>query len=684
MLDGNMAYRGVIRKFLLACFTFSVFLNLNSQSPNFQKNNELTIYPNWSNFSSSSNIYGVVLSNNKPLQYNPELNVVSFIQRKSEHYIVSPALQTNAASGAIVAMISSNWGVNWDSSCIWANNINWGRYPQGGIYNPKGNHDVNNAFVVGTGPTTTSSNPPWSGNFFASKQLGNENYTNIASPAVNAQQFVSNSQMNTQLGIFDFSRYSFCCTDDGLVRSLAELGNSSNQPFDPPNTIRGACILKGVFNDGIFNWQSDSIVCPTEFSKVGGKLMYPQTLMAWNKTGNVGYVLFIGTRLGATKSNKCMQPILFKTNNSGHTWELLPALDFNSESANPIKQHLPAVNHSTLSTASIIPWFNFNEGIDIIVDKNDKLHIACFIHGASSSDLDSLNLSYTYGAEKYSWPHSPGKRPYLYDFIGDGNTPWLFGIVDSLPSEAPGFNSSDAGYQYNPWDESFGQGSKTQYNSRLQLSRTPDGEFVLFSWTESDTNLTNQHCKWNILPNIKLKLLNTSNFLLSPTKINLTAGADATIKNRAMMHYISPYCSSATIASNVGIKLPVTISNNPSLKSLISSSHWFAAADLNFEPADIAFTSSLAIVEDLNYTITDDEAFAIFPNPVVDKLTINYGKIKSKKTILTIYSTLGQLVFSTTTASQKQILDLSYLASGIYYVELESDFGKRLFKLIKE
>ncbi|MBI2722330.1 MAG: hypothetical protein HYX39_09165 [Bacteroidetes bacterium] len=90
---------------------------------------------NWNNFTSSTNIYGVLIDGQKPLQYNPDLNAVSFIHRKSPTYAAAPF----SNSGAIVAMISTNWGGTWDSTCIYSDNANVGRYPTGGIYNPIGN-----------------------------------------------------------------------------------------------------------------------------------------------------------------------------------------------------------------------------------------------------------------------------------------------------------------------------------------------------------------------------------------------------------------------------------------------------------------------------------------------------------------------------------------------------------------
>src|SRR5262249_28725768 len=154
-------------------------------------------------------------------------------------------------------------------------------------------------------------------------------------------------------------------------------------------------------------------------------------------------------------------------------------------------------------------------------------------------------------------PHLPGKRPYLYDFIGDGTGNWQYGIVDSLATEAPGTNNLMPGFAENPWDVS--NGSKLACDARLQLSRTPDGSHVIFTWSESDTSVTYMGTQWNTLPNIKARALETTNYTLSDTRLDLT-DMDPHVSYRAFHHFVSPRSSSATVASGtITIKLPATI-----------------------------------------------------------------------------------------------------------------------------
>lgn len=633
----------------------------------------------WTNFSNSENIFGVLISSSKPLQYNDELNTVSFIQRRSKFYNASPTPATNAASGVIVAMISSNWGNSWDSTCIWSNNTNLGRYPQGGIYNPPGNTNISNAYVVGCGPTFASSSSAWNGNWYASKQIGIGNYNNVASATVNAQQFFSSLAPSPGMGECFFSRNSFSSTDDGAVRSLAQIVSGLGVNTFPTIDNRGAMVVKGVFNSGVFSWLGDSLISTASYANFGlNKSVDSESYMAWNEGGTIGYVVFIGSRLGATASNKGWQPIVYKTTNSGATWALMPAIDFNSSAAAPIKSHLPAINNSNLPNATVVPFFKRSEGIDVIVDKNNKLHIACVITGAASAHIDSIQNVYTYTNEHYLWKHTPGKHPYLYDFVGDGTSAWSYGIVDSLSSEAAGAISGNPGYNDNPWDADMSNnGNKAECSSRIQLSRTPDGRYVLFTWAETDTNFSNQGRAWNSLPNVKVRLLDANSYSLSPSKIDLTSGSPG-VSARATMHFASPKSSSATVTSSINIKLPLTVTNSLPYYQVNSNTHWFSAADLSFSQAMIPFTHTIGTIETVGVGLQERNSrnflMTVFPQPANEMVSIVGDEFKNGEVVeIEIVNSLGITVWQENCFVSNKTITIytDDLRDGVYLLKLK-------------
>jgi hypothetical protein len=630
-------------------------------------------------FSSSSNIYGVISSYAKPLQYNDNINTVSFIQRKSASYVGVPDNNT----GVIVAMISNNWGANWDSTCIYSDATNPGRYPQGAVYSAPGNTNIANAYVVGSGPAISGSS--WSGNWFASKQLGVPSstvYNNIASAIPGAQQFFNTAgPFGPTVFSNDFAQYGFACTDDGKVKSMGLL---TSDPDASPIDCRGAVMQTGSFNAGVFAWKTDSFLPSVVIQSNALPQMNNNAMMAWNETGTVGYVVFIGSKAGQTLSNKGWQPIVYKTTNSGISWVLIPGIDFNSAPFQLIKKRLDVVpTNSNLA----IPFFNPYEGIDCTVDANNKLHIAAVIASTASEDNDSLAYTNEYTTEQYMWPHQPNQNPYLYDFVGDGSSAWTFLTIDSLQTEAPGSTSGYPGFSDNPWDDDAG---KVTSDSRVQLSRSPDGQYIIYTYAESDTNATLSGKRWNTLPNVKAKMWSTNPALSSPlssNKINVTkpsVSLNANVANKAMFHFTSPTSGTAAItvvASNatVQVKVPLTVTNsNPYIQGL-SNTHYYSTENLNF-----IFTPPTGINEIQKEAIQ----FSLYPNPTDKNCFVELDLDQSSGMEISVLNYLGQIVKQNNYKTQfgKNVfeMDLTTLKNGIYFVTLKSGNITSTKKLVVE
>jgi hypothetical protein len=630
----------------------------------------------WKLLTGSMNIYGMLVSQSQPLQYNDNVNAVSFIHRKSASYTALPALPATAQSGAIVAMISSNGGATFDSTCIWADANNWGRYPQGGIYNPVGNSNIANAYVVGTGPTVAGS--LFSGNFYASKQLNA--FNNTASGAPNAQQFF-NFASTASVTNHGWSRFGFSSTDDGVVRSLALL-QADNTTLA---ALRGYAVVKGVFNAGAFTWSTDTIIPPAMVEPTSGdKVLSFAPQMAWNESGTVGYVVALGCLGTAVNSNIGQHPIIYKTTNSGVSWSLLPVIDFNSPAMTPILDHLASTNANTTIAS---PFFS---DFDITVDVNNRLHIAATMFSHASIHADSLNYlqQWSNGGELYRWGHTPGNRPYLYDFIGDGTSAWTYLTVDSISSEEASPSTGGNGFNDNPWDPTGTGGSKTDnVDTRIQLGRTPNGQYITFTWSESDTNFTNAGRKYNSIPNIKSRCMAiSSGYTISPTELNVskvavgTGTANTNVANRATLHYVSPTTGAAAVfGSTVDIVTPITVTNSNPFSQLTNNTTWYQFGKLSY-----AFTSAIptGIAEAQNSAFNS----MIYPNPASTNATLIIDLKSNTNVDIVVLNTIGQVV--KTNKAQGQVgenninVDLSGLSTGIYMVNIKVGNASSTKKLV--
>jgi hypothetical protein len=671
----------------------------------------------WKLLCGSMNTYGMLVSNSRPLQYNPNLNAVSFIHRKSESYTVTPPIPIAAESGVIVAEISSNWGASWDSTCIYADPTDWGRYPQGGIYNPTGNSSISNAYVVGCGVTVGANS--FSGDWYASKKLNV--FSTTASTVAGAQQFISFSLPSypPNMAAHGWSRCGFSVTDDGIVRSVATL----ERDYATGGGMRGYAILTGTFNGATFDWKIDSVIPYATVDNTGDKNLMIDPQMAWNQAGTIGYLVGSG-QTSLNKANGGLVPIIYKmdrSTNPAATWTQMPSINFNSPAMRPIvisrntftsQAHFGLAGLDTIMTGPNT-WDTIGaprtEELDIAVDANGQLHIGFVCSSMPVIHPDSVNYVTQFttqpnSSEEYRWRHVNGSRPYLWDIIGDGISPWKPLLVDSISSEGPSPSPGYPGYASNPWDAGGTGGAKVSIDARLQLGRTPDGKFITFSWSESDSLVTDDSYKWNNLPDLKVRAmaiptiatgvysLNVNSNPVSPIspKQNMTSMGNNTVKNRATLHYMSPITGSATVTGlgtptaptyTVDINTPLTVTNSNPYLQLFNNRTWYGAAAVTYlfkQPTTVGVAENANLLTESN----------IYPNPAKGTAMLSLVLENSEPVEIVILNTVGQSVRTTMIqghrGEQAFKLDLSGLSSGLYFVNIKAGDAQATKKLILE
>jgi hypothetical protein len=626
-------------------------------------------------FTGSMNAFGVIVPESKTLGYNQGVGAVTFVHRKSPTYTAS----SNSNSGSIVAMVSTNAGTTWDSTCFWANGTDWARYPQGGIYNPLGNTNINNAYIVGMGPFTIAAGG-WNGTagaWYASKQLNA--FNNM--PGSDQQSFTwTGGVMKSHY----MSRYSFSPIDGGLVRSIAMICNDPMATTNAAFGLRGAWISKGQFNAGSFIWSGDSLIFPTTMHSGGYKNLTGLPVMAWSEDGQIGYAIMIGSRASETisptyvNSKGGYQPIVFKTTNSGASWGLLPANDF----ADQVKfkgvwdRLYPLNTNTTVTTA----YFNWGEDFDATVDFNGQLHIASTAYGHYYNHTDSLGYRYVFGAEQYSWDFSGSYGyPIIYDFYTTP-TGWDYHMVDSMGTEGPSGTSGQPGFNTNVWAD--GSGGKLDLPARIQMSRSTDGKQIFYSWSESDSAIIGT--KWNIGPNIMTRGFDVTIDKVTP-KYNVTStiSIPTNISGGAFFHYMG------TEAINTGAnwEIPFTISTNGTYDGGQPMDHYYIkgatiptnAFTLNpMRPTGVA--SLAKAIENSDVTV--------YPNPASGSATLMINLKEAKAFEVNVYNTIGQLIQTIPVngelGSNGINMDLSKLNKGVYFCNVKSNGAVITKKLIVE
>lgn len=658
----------------------------------------------WNVISSSANPYGVVVSSTKPLGYNEDLNAVTFVQRASNDYVASPAAAALAKTGVIITMVTQNWGSTWDSTCVWNDDNNWARYPQGALLAAPGSTNMSDAHIVGNAAITSASNG-WIGNGFFSKQMGQANYNNIA-PATNS--FIPT--LSPILDKADFTVYDFQAMDNGNVVALGYVNNDPNGTTNALFGYRGARVVKGSFVSGNMIWDNDSII-PDVWMTNGDRELTARPRMAWSEDGQVGYVMHIGVAANAVGNNVAYQPIIHRTNNGGNSWAPVSGIDFNLPAMSTVTNMLLS---SSADPNVVLPFFNTNEGFGLTVDKDNKLHILGTIFAGSSSHPDSigfafLNWANADGQTYRIYRHTPGLRPYIYDFTGDGlpNSPWAVTLIDSMASENPGADATETnGLDINPWAADPVSGDKVEVEARFQSSRTADGKYIVHTWAESDSSVTTDGFKWNEVPNIKARLMDVTAQTLHTLEINVTKPlvndpfitSNINVANRAYLHYTSPKCalSQTTPVSPAGpaLLVPMTASRpyNLPLSQSMPTIHRYMSALLNFGGisqndvvAPVAPGSGVGIAENaLNST---NNSF-VYPNPANGSTNLSIDLKDNSKVEISVINLVGQVVstnITTAQVGQNTIpVNIDGLSKGVYMVNVKVANSTSTKKLIVE
>lgn len=628
-------------------------------------------------FTGSMNVYGVLCSESNLLNYNSSLNALTFFHRKSPFYIPS----ANGNEGSVVAMYSTNLGTSWDSTCVWANSTYTAQIPQGLIYNPAGNTNLNNAYLVGCGPVQSGTNNV--GNWYASKSLFSGPTT---TPGVDQQAIINGI---SPLKKHSNAQFAINSIEGGLVRTLSNIVNDPNATTKSAYGLRGAAMSKGQFNAGAFMWSIDSFVPAVESNTVANyRYLDDKPLQAWSENGQTGYVVMLGVRAGIPANNRSYQLIIYKTTNSGMSWSLLPAQNYAAlNGVMCLMNRIWPMAH----VPGKVPRFSNHEGWDATVDINGNLHVACLVLGAYSNHPDSLDYYHEFTSEKYKFPSANFYWPTIYDFYTTSFGGIIQAIVDTMYSEGPSGVLGEPGYNYNYWTD--GGTKKIGYDARIQISRSIDGRKIYYSWAETDTSIGGT--RWNIYPDIMLRGYDVTIDKRSPT-YNITAGLTTTtpdiLSGAAFFHYMSPVAiGNSSVSCEIPFSVSMTSATSLSLVGNAPVNHYFikgATLLANTCTLSTMFPNNCSTIP---ITLSSEEnnlerEVKLFPNPTADKANLKIDSEKSSEINISVINSLGMQLKSenkTMYAGENELeIDFSDLAEGFYYLKIENSITSQIFKVV--
>jgi len=599
----------------------------------------------------SANGYGVIVAESRCMQYNEALNTVGLVYRQGATWAGIP----NWNSGTVSYAWSSNNGSTWDSTVVLASSTQLHRYPCAAMYNPIGNTTPSNAYAVVSGPWLPGS--AWQGVYFGSKQL-----LAPGTNTVNANLYIDNLALTAGQAKQDFSRVDPQTTADGIVHIVGQIYGDANGTTAATQMWRGAMINKGVFNAGSFTWTLDSLKPDFKLDNSGAQSGYTGTAnMAWNETGTIGYVIFYGVDANATAgtSQNSFQPYVYKTINSGTTWSrFAPLFDFTTIPV--VNDRLLGVHNTTLAKPFIAP----GEGASATVDAVGNLHLFTTLSSAFSDDLDSLGYTVS--------PNYNQIWNYLMDFKTT-STGWDAMIVDSLNNAGPAAAESN-------WT---GAGGNLAYDARCQISRTTDGNNLIYSWADSDSSSVTTHI--STLPDVFMKGYDVTANKMTCKK-NMTTGK-ALVASQAFFFFASPIIAKPTATSFL---IPTSVvrsddgSNNGDnpISQFYIDDNTFATSEFTVTPNGSGCSAASGVgINELANTVS---YLNFYPNPASSNGTVEVSLVENAKMDIVVMNSVGQTVYTSsfegTAGNNKVDINLSNLSAGLYFYQVKIANSKSVTK----
>lgn len=614
----------------------------------------------------SANVFGVTSTDTRAVQYNADINTVGFVYRQGSTWTGIP----NYNSGTVSYAYTSNNGSTWDSTVVATSTTNFHRYPAGAMYNPAANTNPANAFAVVSGPWHPGSN--WQGVFMGSKQLS------IPGTTANGNVIYSdNLALTSTQRKQDFARTDMQVTSNGNVYVLGDIARDVNDVSSvAAYGWRGAMINKGVYNAGTFTWTVDSLIPNFKLESGGDPISWSAANMAWSENGQTGYVVFYGVDANASvgTSQNSYQPLVYKTTDAGGTWARHAALfDFTTISA--VNDRLFATQNNTVLAK---PFIAPGEGSSATVDANGDLHLFCSMQSSYWDDVAAGpddSTGYTISPNQFNvWT-------YLYDFKTTA-TGWDAMIVDSLSCDDPTSDASDpSGVGNSNW---LSSGTPLAYDARLQISRTTDGNHIVYSWADSDSTIV-PTAHVSTLPDIFMKGYDVVNNKMTCKK-NMSLGKSE-FQYSSYWFYSSPRIAKPTSTSFL---IPATTSKSTdgSNDGDISIDHYymddamFTASEFTVTVNTPGCTASTGVgIKEENSSVAN---LNFYPNPASTNGTIEVVLNENAKMDIVVLNSVGQKVYATSvagnTGSNKVDINLNNLSSGLYFYQVKIADAKAITK----
>jgi hypothetical protein len=590
------------------------------------------------NIGTSASAYGLINGARSNLMVHPGLNTVAFLHH------MGGALDPGGYSGDLGYDVSTDGGMTWSrmSELYTVEPTATGpRYPQGGIYNPMGNNDPNEAYVTYFAATTAGTNGAWGGICWGRGKIGD--------PADTTYNFI-----NSFPGASFYIPQGFTmATDNGFWAIDANIDWNS-----------GAAVYQGslILTHGI--WNEEELDFDVEFIEIENPTVDnappADYKIEFSPDGQIGYIVTLAD-IGEVpvSSGQSYYPVLFRTTDGGLTWSDAITVALAGEDGIPAVQNflsqaeVAELYEAPLPMPEEIP-FTTAYDCDVSVDMYGNPHIAVMI-GVT------------------------GDTPYSIITTRSATSGHLFMASFLLSSDNMGQEGSWVAYELGRPSTFRGTfGDDVTEDQRTQIARNAEGTKMFVGWLDTDTTVSNE----NNAPDIQVRGVDIINGSLTvdaqghSLPVNVTYGSEATFAA-----YF--FCMGNEVFESIGSYTIPFVYEEIDVQSLSEPVQYKYIQDFMFMDDDFF----VGIEDRLPVAKSSFVVSGCMPNPAATETSFTITLPLQANISMAVVNIIGQNVKSFPArvmhaGSNSIALDVSDLTSGIYFFTVSDGANSVTKKMI--
>jgi len=641
---------------------------------------------NFVDLGSSLNPFSIVAPGRNYVSVVPELNTVAFIRRGGAN---DPGGTTNAPQNRLYFDYStqggsSGWQLskgplwtdeNYTSFPTYSTTNNFGaRYPQGALWNPSGNTDPANSFVMGVGAILDGTNGTWGGQGRGWKKLTSTGPWNEAYwPSGDVLHYITDAMEVTSTGsIFisepelDVSGGTLVFTDKILIYKYSY--NSTSQSFDSSVTALAFPNEGGDYASSVGN-----------------------TAISFSPDGQNGYIVISGFNIMYDSTNTLI-PYFSKTTDGGNTWSPFKVVNVNYKSDEFASPDLDGLrekflgNYVRFTADGVVSAQRGDEyshrvdymlkDMDLTVDQHGYAHLLAQFCVTSFGDT----LQNDPGAFQFY----PGYGSWMADFYIKDLADTVRGVFLGSTNNVRGCFGGDC---------PDGTASSFREDSRPQVARSGDGSTISFVWFATDEDAHPQlTTATNSNPDLwmrTMKVTGPGQFKLNSTARNMTKGSDN--DGLIICGSVAPLMLNRPNGFSVAATSASLAPNNTST-SPWPTQHLFITG-LNIPSAIDSFPETVVAAPKIVKTepvLTNSSTLKMIvsPNPNKGIFAATVFSKESGIAKVTINNSLGQLVSESSvnlsTGETRIPFNLANQGSGLYFMSVQQNRHKTSYRILKD